>query len=162
MVELGMMLSLPTRRQRALLWRSAPSALFVAFVMLPLAVVVAFGLFALLVTKADFPGVEVATDGLTMAMTLVLFIQGNTLLVLISLGILSFICSISKPSMVLRSTAAHLRSGTPVFVRVWRAIQARVRTVFEIWTINSLEYRRLQSVRGLTEGFLPGTTPQLE
>ena len=80
------MFCLVSRRRRALLGQKAPSAIFAVLVTLPLGVILAFLLLAIVATMVGLQGAELAGDGLLNALVLVGLVQGNMLIILSCIG----------------------------------------------------------------------------
>ena len=153
---------LPTRRQTALFWQKAPSAVFVVLVKLPLGVILAFVLLAIVSTIAGLQGAELAADGLTNALVLVALVQGNMLVALIFFASFCFVRGLWGSRTALWRLATDLFSETPALMRLWRAVWMHAPTGPRLSPTRSFEYKLPAPVRELARAFTPGLTPQLE
>ena len=157
------MFRLASKKRRAFLGQKAPSAIFAVLVTLPLGVILAFLLLAIVATLAGLPGTELAAEGLMNALVLVALVQGKMLIILSCLGVLCFMTWAWKARDALWLLATGLFAKTPALMRVWRRLWTQAPSVVD--TVHRPISQKMSfqpPERGLTGVFTFGLTPQLE
>ena len=156
------MFPLMDRRKKALFGQKVPSGVFAMLVTLPLGVILAFVLLAVVATTGGLPGAELAADGLLNALVMVGLAQGAFLLFIALFLMLCFIDCLWKSRAALWPIACDLFPKTADLMRMWRALWTPAPSVLALSTGHFPEYESPAPERVLTGAFTPGLTPQLE